>query len=74
MNRESVMKNHCAFCYGKFGLVRYRRGFKSFCSKACVERHVAWLRADVQKRKGWLDCLYAAGSGGPAIKHRAEAA
>ena len=41
-----VMMNHCAYCSGKFGLVRYRRGLKGFCSKACVDRHIAQLRAE----------------------------
>ena len=54
------MHNHCAYCHGKFGLVRYRRGFKSFCSRTCVEQHKAWLRADVRKRRGWSDCLRSA--------------
>jgi hypothetical protein len=51
------MKNHCAYCHGKFGLVRHRRAFKSFCSQKCVDHYKAWLRADVGKRKGWSDCL-----------------
>jgi len=24
------MKNHCAYCHGKFGLVRHQRAFKEF--------------------------------------------
>ena len=60
------MMNHCAYCSGKFGLVRYRRGFKGFCSKACVDRHIVQLRAEFRKR------LYSAAFSGPAIKHRAE--
>jgi hypothetical protein len=44
-------KNHCAYCHGKFGLVRHRRAFKSFCSQKCVDHYKAWLRADVGKRK-----------------------
>jgi hypothetical protein len=57
------MNNHCAYCKGMFGLVRHRRGFKSFCSQKCVDHHQAWLRAEVHKRKGWSDCLWPAGSG-----------
>jgi hypothetical protein len=34
---ENAMKNHCAYCHGKFGLVRHRRGFKTFCSRKCVD-------------------------------------
>ena len=37
--REEAMNNHCAYCYGKFGLVRHRRGFKSFCSQKCADQH-----------------------------------
>ena len=55
------MKNHCAYCRGKFGLVRHRRAFKSFCSQKCIDHYKAWLRADVGKRKGWSDCLRSAG-------------
>jgi hypothetical protein len=51
------MKNHCAYCHGKFGLVRYRRAFKSFCSQTCVDHYRAWLRAEVGKRKSWSDYL-----------------
>ena len=51
------MKNHCAYCHGKFGLVRHRRAFKSFCSEKCVEQYKAWLRTEVGKRKGWSDCI-----------------
>jgi hypothetical protein len=54
------MKNHCAYCHGKFGLVRHRRAFKSFCSQPCVEHYQAWLRAQAGKRKGWSDCLWSA--------------
>ena len=57
---EKAMKNHCAYCYGKFGLVRHRRAFKSFCSLKCVDQYRAWLRDEVGKRKGWSDCLWSA--------------
>ena len=57
---EEAMKNHCAYCHGKFGLVRHRRAFKSFCSQKCVEQYKAWLRAEVGKRKGWSDCIWSA--------------
>ena len=55
-----AMKNHCAYCHGKFGLVRYRRAFKSFCSQTCVDHYRAWLRAEVGKRKSWSDGLWLA--------------
>jgi len=51
------MKNHCAYCHGKFGLVRHRRAFKSFCSQKCVEQYNAWLRTEFGKRKSWSDCI-----------------
>jgi hypothetical protein len=48
------MKNHCACCHGKFGLMRHRRAFKSFCSQKCVDHYEAWLRAEVGKTVcGW---------------------
>jgi hypothetical protein len=52
------MKNHCAYCHGKFGLVRHQRAFKSFCSQRCVDQYKAWLRTEVGKRKGWSDWLW----------------
>jgi hypothetical protein len=57
---EEAMKNHCAYCHGKFGLVRHRRAFKSFCSQKCVEQYKTWLRTEVGKRKGWSDCIWSA--------------
>jgi hypothetical protein len=57
---EKAMKNHCAYCHGKFGLVRHRRAFKTFCSRKCVDHYRAWLRAEVGKRKGWSDYLWSA--------------
>ena len=55
-----ALKNHCAYCHGKFGLVRYRRAFKTFCSQTCVDHYRTWLRAEVGKRKSWSDCLWLA--------------
>jgi len=43
------MKNRCAYCQGKFGLVRHRRAFKSFCSQKCLELHQPSLRAEIPK-------------------------
>src|SRR2546430_2231537 len=57
---EEAMKNHCAYCHGKLGLVRHRRAFKSFCSQKCVDHYRTWLRAEVRKRKSWSDCLWLA--------------
>ena len=54
------MSNRCAYCHGKFGLVRHRRAFKSFCSQKCVDHYKAWLRAEARQRKGWSDCLWSA--------------
>ena len=48
---------------GKFGLVRHRRAFKSFCSRKCVDHYKVWLRAEVGKRRGWSDCLWSASLG-----------
>jgi hypothetical protein len=52
---KEAVKNHCAYCHGKFGMVRHRRAFKVFCSQKCVAHHKAWLRAEARKRKGWLE-------------------
>src|SRR5262245_15011941 len=57
---EEAMKNHCAYCHGKFGLVRHRRAFKSFCSQTCVDHYRTWLRGEVRKRKSWSDCIWSA--------------
>jgi hypothetical protein len=38
----------------------HRRAFKSFCSQKCVDHYEAWLRAEVGKRKSWLDYLWSA--------------
>jgi endogenous inhibitor of DNA gyrase (YacG/DUF329 family) len=57
---EEAMKNHCAYCHGKFGMVRHRRAFKAFCSQKCVDHHKAWLQAEARKRRGWMDCLWSA--------------
>ena len=54
------MKQHCAYCHGKFGLVRHRRGVKSFCSRKCVDHHKARLLVEVRKRRGWSDALWSA--------------
>ena len=54
------MQNYCAYCHGKFGMVRHRRAFRSFCSKKCAEQHREWLRVQTHKRRGWLDCLWSA--------------
>ncbi len=54
------MNNHCAYCYGKFGLVRHRRAFKSFCSRACVEQHKVWLRGEARQRNSWVESLWQA--------------
>jgi hypothetical protein len=57
---EEAVKNHCAYCHGKFGMVRHRRAFKAFCCQKCVDHNKAWLRAEARKRKGWVDCLWSA--------------
>jgi hypothetical protein len=54
------MKNRCACCHGKFGMVRHRWAFKAFCSRKCVDDHKAWLRAEARNRRGWFDCLWSA--------------
>src|SRR2546430_17344491 len=54
------MNNHCAYCHDKFGLMRRRRAFKSFCSQKCVDHYEAWPRAEVGKRNGWSDYLWSA--------------
>jgi endogenous inhibitor of DNA gyrase (YacG/DUF329 family) len=67
---EEAMNNRCAYCHGKFGLVRQRRAFKSFCSQRCADGHKAWLRAEVRQRKGWFDCIWSASLG--IVPHTSE--
>jgi hypothetical protein len=54
------MNNHCAYCYGKFGLVRHRSAFKNFCSHGCVEQHKTWLREEARRRDSWVEFLWQA--------------
>ena len=54
------MHNLCAYCHGKFGMVRHQHAFKCFCSKKCVDQHRQWLQAQAHKRRGWLDSLWSA--------------
>jgi hypothetical protein len=62
MGSAIPLNNRCAYCKGMFGLVRHRRGYRCFCSQKCVDQFEAWLQAEVHKRKGWSDCLWAASS------------
>ena len=58
------MKNQCCtYCHRKFGLVRYRSGFRNFCSKVCANRYIVLLRAEFLRR------IYSTGFSRPAIKH-----
>ena len=34
-------KARWATCNGGFGLIRYRYGYKKFCSKQCLDRYLA---------------------------------
>jgi len=63
------MNNHCAYCYGKFGLVRHRRAFKAFCSQICMERYKLWLRT-ARKRGSWVEYLWSASLNFVAVNQR----
>ena len=67
---EEAMNNRCAYCHGKFGLVRQRRAFNIFCSQRFADGHKAWLRAEVRQRKGWFDCIWSASLG--IVPHTSE--
>jgi hypothetical protein len=56
------MKNRCAYCHGRFGLVRHRHALHSFCSRICLERHKAVRQADLQKCTGFFDYIWFLGS------------
>jgi hypothetical protein len=47
----------CAHCGAKFGLIRYRRGFRQFCKKACRDAHRSQELADAGKRRSWYEFL-----------------
>jgi len=67
------MNNHCAYCSGKFGLVRYHSTFKSFCSRACAEQHKNWLREQSRQRNSWVEFLWQASMNGAPRNDRSPA-
>jgi hypothetical protein len=53
------MHNRCAYCGGKFGLVRRRWFQTQFCSKRCREKFLAKLTQDRDQVRRWLGFLIA---------------
>lgn len=48
----------CAHCGGKFGLARYRVGFRlQFCRKSCKYMYLAKLAQEREKTRRWLAFL-----------------
>jgi hypothetical protein len=47
----------CFQCNGRFGLIRYRRGLKHFCSKWCVNKYKADTERKISRIKEWTEFL-----------------
>ena len=48
----------CAHCgSAKFGLIRYRRGFRVFCKKKCREAFHREELLDQKRRRSWYEFL-----------------
>ena len=41
----------------KFGLIRYRTWYGTFCSRQCKNLYIIRLEAEIRKRKEWLLAL-----------------
>lgn len=56
------MRKTCTHCgTQRFGLIRYRRGFHTFCSKKCRERWDANYERYMNAQKRWFGYLRRAG-------------
>ena len=44
----------CSQCNGRFGLIRYTRGLKHFCSKRCVRKHKSDADNRTSRIKDWM--------------------
>jgi hypothetical protein len=52
------VKQQCAYCGStKFGLARYRRGFRVFCKKSCRDSYRTKEFLEEKKRQSWFDYL-----------------
>ncbi len=52
------MKLQCAHCGStRFGLTRYRRGFRVFCKKTCRDSYRTQEVLDERKRRSWYEFL-----------------
>jgi hypothetical protein len=51
------MHTRCAYCGGKFGLIRQRWFKNQFCSRRCREKFLAKLLQDRDRVQRWLDFL-----------------
>jgi endogenous inhibitor of DNA gyrase (YacG/DUF329 family) len=47
----------CAYCAGKFGLIRHRWYQRQFCSKKCRDQFLEKLAADRERVRRWLRFL-----------------
>jgi hypothetical protein len=54
---KSVGKRRCDMCNGRFGLVRYRFGWKQFCCKACLDSYLSDAVREAHRSRHWLDFL-----------------
>jgi endogenous inhibitor of DNA gyrase (YacG/DUF329 family) len=53
------MHTRCAYCGGKFGLVRQQWFQTQFCSKRCREKFLTKLTKDRDRMRRWLGFLKA---------------
>jgi hypothetical protein len=54
--------NRCNHCGGKFGLIRYPRSRRQFCSKACIEAYLVQVGAMLRDRAASLRAMGQAGA------------
>ena len=54
-HREGDARRRCEVCGGKFGLIRHRLAYKQFCSKHCLDEHLAKRKQQPFDLKQWMD-------------------
>ena len=52
-----MAQKRCTNCGGKFGLIRYRRSYHSFCTKRCREEWDARYIRYMSEHKRWVAYL-----------------
>src|SRR5262249_20921349 len=57
---QEATRKHCAYCRGKFGMVRHRRAFKVFWMAELHGPSQGWVWGGCCQAQGWLDCLWSA--------------